>query len=674
MWMDDPSRKFNLNILLLLSFNFLPHFSEHAWVILFFSFPCLAWRLAYEYQKVGLPNKIIKFLLVSVGVASLYFFYGEYRSVEATTAALLIFTSFKMLDNVHYRDAMVILFVNFMVLMTAFLFQQSLAMTLFGFLDVILITSLLFQLHKGKSLQLNFWYMIRLGLKMSLSILPLMILLFVVFPRFSTGLLANSTPRAESGFSDRLEPGGIEKLALDNSTAFRVRFRKQSPRTRDLYWRGAVFSKTQGLKWGAEKGVKDVGRTNRNLPREGLIYELTLEPQYGKWLFFLEEKTGVAFKNWRVYRNIVEDMYGVQQFKKPLGQNFRYTASASLQSKSEVSLFPEERERYLQTRESDSKELLDFVDSLDVNTAESLESLLLNFYQKNFRYSLDLTGKVSNSLDEFLFENKVGFCEHFAASFAYIARLKNIPSRVVVGFQGGVKNPLSDFYKVSNRDAHAWAEIYSESQKRWVRVDPTTVVAPQRILLGGQIYHSISGDQRSQYQNAEQYYNNLDSQGLLGLLERTKLYFDMVENNWNNFLLTYDYQKQKELLEELGIDLKKRGSLFLISILLLIAFFLIYRFYQIRRTSFRLGDVDKRWGQFKKLVNKRGIVKQKEEGPLVFMERVANLLPELKVEIFDFGEEYLNLKYRLDSKKKSEKLESSFKEIQRKLKKKSLEN
>ena len=73
MWMDDPSRKFNLNILLLLSFNFLPHFSEHAWVILFFSFPCLAWRLAYEYQKVGLPNKIIKFLLVSVGVASLYF-------------------------------------------------------------------------------------------------------------------------------------------------------------------------------------------------------------------------------------------------------------------------------------------------------------------------------------------------------------------------------------------------------------------------------------------------------------------------------------------------------------------------------------------------------------------------------------------------------------------------
>ena len=138
--------------------------------------------------------------------------------------------------------------------------------------------------------------------------------------------------------------------------------------------------------------------------------------------------------------------------------------------------------------------------------------------------------------------------------------------------------------------------------------------------------------------------------------------------------MTYDYQKQKELLEELGIDLKKRGSLFLISILLLIAFFLIYRFYQIRRTSFRLGDVDKRWGQFKKLVNKRGIVKQKEEGPLVFMERVANLLPELKVEIFDFGEEYLNLKYRLDSKKKSEKLESSFKEIQRKLKKKSLEN
>ena len=86
----------------------------------------------------------------------------------------------------------------------------------------------------------------------------------------------------------------------------------------------------------------------------------------------------------------------------------------------------------------------------------------------------------NNPIDEFLFETKRGYCEHYASSFTVLMRLADIPARVVTGYQGGEINPIDNYMTLRQSDAHAWSEVYL-GKMGWVRVDPTAAIPPGNI-------------------------------------------------------------------------------------------------------------------------------------------------------------------------------------------------
>jgi protein-glutamine gamma-glutamyltransferase len=83
-----------------------------------------------------------------------------------------------------------------------------------------------------------------------------------------------------------------------------------------------------------------------------------------------------------------------------------------------------------------------------------------HFRSEAFFYTLKPPLLGENSVDDFLFVSRRGFCEHYASAFVVLMRAAGIPARVVTGYQGGELNPLGDYWIVRQRDAHAWAEVW----------------------------------------------------------------------------------------------------------------------------------------------------------------------------------------------------------------------
>ena len=104
-----------------------------------------------------------------------------------------------------------------------------------------------------------------------------------------------------------------------------------------------------------------------------------------------------------------------------------------------------------------------------------------------------------DSVDEFLFDTKRGFCGHYASAFATLMRAAGIPARVVTGYQGGTFNRFADYWILRQSDAHAWTEVWIEG-RGWLRMDPTSVIAPSRVERGLNDAVSADGQLGSRWQ------------------------------------------------------------------------------------------------------------------------------------------------------------------------------
>jgi hypothetical protein len=104
-----------------------------------------------------------------------------------------------------------------------------------------------------------------------------------------------------------------------------------------------------------------------------------------------------------------------------------------------------------------------------------LQAKAINDYftdgRNGFSYSeVTIDGNSGSKLVDFL-KNKQGFCEQYAAAMAVMLRVKNIPSRVVIGYTPGTLDD-NGRWTVTNHDAHAWVEAYFAGIG-WTYFDPT---------------------------------------------------------------------------------------------------------------------------------------------------------------------------------------------------------
>ena len=667
----------NLQMLLALivAFNIIPHMlTVPVWVSIT-ALGCIGWKVAYLVKGVPLPKRwFLGLTALAVGVGA-FFEYGTILGRDAASALLVILASLKLLETNKYRDAMLVVFSGYFLLMAYLLDSQSLNSTVYMGLDVLLITTLMFHLHKRdrRTSVRSFRPVMRLlGFA-----LPVWVVLFIGFPRFSTALWNMKQQQSQTGFSDELNPGSVGKLASSDEIAFRVTFAKnQTPYGRHLYWRGAVLSIGNGLKWSRIPNEVPVKQSELPEPSPQAVpisYEAWLEPGFDKWLFVLESPLVFDSSNRLARLSVRRLPGGVFESGRAIPTTVVFNATATLAAPYEK-LSATDRAISLQVPEDLDPRLTALAKSVVAEVGKEPQKVSGKFLdwlmEQNFRYTREPGAlKASDTvaqLGEFLFESKKGFCEHFAAAYATFMRLTGTPARVVVGFQGGQMNDLGDYFLVRHMDAHAWTEIWvpegSSERGRWMRVDPTETVAPLRIELGGD-FNRLDSDLLARGLSSDALQRQLNG-GLIAFSRRFGLAWDLLQMRWNGFLLQYDFDYQMQLLKKMGVSTASSFVL-MAGLITSLVLFALACMWVMRREAKKEDPVITEWRRFCRSIEKAGLVKKPGEGALSFARRVAEKNPKAGEEVLRIADLYNRIRYAKIEPSEARALAKSFRQSAR---------
>lgn len=532
---------FSCSLVLLLHVGHLP-----AWV-----FPSCAsillWRGWITFQGNRLPPRWILLPIALLAMGGVFASYRTWFGRDAGVAMLALLLTLKLLEMHAKRDLFVALFLSFFLILAGYFYSQSIGMAVLTIIAVIAIltTQLSFQ-YTGTVPPLM--HRLRLGAKILLLAAPLMLVLFVLFPRIQGPLwgMPSDAQSGRTGLSDTMSPGNIASLAQSEEITFRVRFFDPVPSKAKLYWRGIVLGRYDGRTWSPQPsraGSAQIVINTRSAPTR---YQVTLEPHGRRWLFALEVPRALP----RLPGNSVFVTPELQLLSSlAINDRVRYEATSYVEFDLQPNEPPSVLPQWLELPPGFNPRTLAFAAQLRNqanNNDEVINAALRFFREQGFRYTLEPPPLGTHSVDEFLFSTRAGFCEHYSGAFVVLMRASGIPARVVTGYQGGEINPADGFLTVRQSDAHAWAEVWLE-KRGWVRIDPTAVVSPQRVeqnlatviprhAFGGLITFDGS---RSAW---------------VAQLRRLRQNWEAVTNAWNQWVLNYTPEKQRNFFRALGFD------------------------------------------------------------------------------------------------------------------------
>jgi transglutaminase-like putative cysteine protease len=448
--------------------------------------------------------------------------------------------------------------------------------------------------------------------------------------------------RFHSGFNDSVYPGQIAQLATSTFPAFRVSFPdRNKPPHRDLYFRGVVLWFTNGRGW--FQGVLASDRPSR-IPESGgpvIRQVFTLEPHYRRWLFALDtpiipprwarELPGRIFRTWRLV-----DRYLSYEFVSQLD----YQSGEPLEDTQRDWALQLPRNLGVRIKEL----ALSWRDR--AGTDEDIVNSAINYFRNSaFSYTLK-PGLMDREqpFEDFLFNKRKGFCEHFAGAFALLMRTAGVPARVVTGYQGGVYNSVGKYLLVRQSEAHAWCEVWLDG-KGWQRVDPTAVVSPERIEYGLEVSSSVSSmDAGDESGRSDAVRRALRRNFFKQLFETLEQYWDTINNKWNLWIMSYDIYRQRDFLEELGIQDRSWLTLILI-IVVVITVLLFLVSYILRRKTALSHPLLELYRQFCSRLARAGVRRLPWEGPLDFEKRASAEFPRASGEIGRVTRLFIQLRY-----------------------------
>lgn len=593
----------------------LPLFHLFPYWIDFFCIAAVAYRFHGKWETRGW---LLKF--ISIGAAcGVFLQYGTLLSREAGGALLALLVCLKLFEQKGRKDAMLVVFLCYFLLMTWF-FDSSSIFAAIGMLSMLVfLTANLFNVNAGVPV---FPAALRSSAIMLLQALPFALLLFLLFPRIPGPIwaLPRHAPRATSGLSDSMSPGNIGDLALSDAIAFRVKFRTKIPSQSDLYWRGPVLWDFDGWTW--TRGARAQAGYSLSGMHGFSEYDVMLEPSGERWLFALDMPLSPP-------RNALISSDGEMLASSPVKSRMRYTMASSL-----------EYEMGLDERSANLLEALRLPEGFDPKAralaekwkgkpvSEILDEAIKFFRAGHFVYTLHPPVLGRNDIDDFLFGSRSGFCEHYASSFAFLMRAAGVPARIVTGYQGGEFNPFDHFLTVRQSDAHAWVEIW-EKGRGWVRVDPTAIVAPARIESG---------------MSAVLQQNDAMPIMMRGGFRNLRFGWDAAADLWESWVVGFGQARQKQLFSAIGMknaDLSDIATAFAIAItvfLLLISLFFLFR-------SVRRDRVLDAYLLFCRKMKRLGLERKSCEGPLDYSKRIKTLRPDLSSKVDDIVSSYIMLRY-----------------------------
>ncbi|MBS1958552.1 MAG: DUF3488 domain-containing protein [Bdellovibrionales bacterium] len=607
------------------------------------AFALVGWKVWHLNKGTRLPPKNIVTAISALGMVGVALTKHTLIGEDAATASLAIIACCKLLECNRYRDTMVTLVLCFVLLMTNLLVSQGLGTTIFLAIDVLLLVQFLLQLHPSNTSLFSF----RVVGKLLLYILPVWVILFTVFPRFTVGFWRREVAVSQNSFSDEMNPGVISQLALSDELAFRVQFSKVTPAPSTLYFRGGILASTEGLHWmKSPRRLELEDWVHEDIEKSPTIpYDVFLEPMFQKWLFMLDYFDARDIPEVRGNRAIIVNG-GIAEAPATIQARVNYSGQALSIAPSQERLTQLERQTFLQTPLKLESEVAELAKNLQgKTTGDSIANLFGWFRSEKFLYSL--SPGATPTMSAFLFKSKVGFCEHYAAAGALLLRLMGVPARVVVGFQGAERNDLADYWIVKMKNAHAWIEawIQDADAKRghWTRLDLTSVVAPMRLTMGAEFF-SIASQVPSgvNISNIDEL-QDVNPFGRFGTKAAQAI--DAAEMQWIRFLLAYDFEFQQNLISRFGVQHATRLAFFLILAGALGALFLILSVLSRRRDRKR-DPVLKEWHKFCAKLAKKGLVRAVNEGPVDFLARVSVSQPTRAKQISELRDLFLSLRYR----------------------------
>ena len=578
-----PSREARdtLFMIALIGWTILPHLMHLPLWVAGLSAAVLGWRAWLAWRQSALPGRAA--VLGLLGLAAVLTFTAEKTLVskDAGVTLLVVLMGLKTLELRARRDALVVFFLGFFLVLTTFLYSQTLltalgtALSVWGWLTALTLA----HIPAGRP---TIRQAAGLAGRAALIGTPVMIALFLLFPRIGP-LWPSADAANRTGLSDHLELGSVADLANDDSIAFRVRFDGRPPAASHLYFRGPVLIDTDGHEWRAQSLLD--GRSRRaGMPRTVTVeelgkpttYEMTLEPTQLTWLPMLEvtppqpaqhasdTAQGVQVLDGSDVRPLA-DLDLQWRTRRPIAQRVRLRAVAWLDDRLvgatpadlgenlrlPRNFFPRTRAWSLQWMHEHAGR-----GGQPADPDAIVESLYRYIGTAGFTYTLSPGAYEADPVDEFWLDRRVGFCEHFATAFVVVMRSMGIPARLVTGYQGADAQLEDGYVIVRQSNAHAWAE-YWNPRRGWVRADPTAAVAPDRIERGRAI------------QPASGFVGSAMNAVSPGMVQRLRAWRETLDNRWNRWVLGYNRNAQFDLLKKAGVgtpDTEDLGRLLMILV------------------------------------------------------------------------------------------------------------
>ncbi len=513
----------------------------------------LAWRGWLAVGARSLPGRWWLIALLVVALAGTWATHRTLLGRDAGVTLVVMLLALKTLELRARRDALVVFFLGFFTMLTNFFYSQSLPVAAAMLVGLLGLLTALVNAHRPVG-QPSLLESGRMAGWMALAGAPVMLALFVLFPRFSPlwGIPSDALT-GRSGLSSTMTVGHLARLALDDGVAMRVKFNGAPPPAAALYFRGPVLSHFDGRDWtprggsdGFDTGLA-AGPGDLKVTGEPVRYEVTLEPSNRPWLLTLDVAGTPPRLPGEQRARMTADMQWLTY--RPVTDLLRYRAESHLDFRFGL-LGGDKRPRRdfsvdLQLPSGFNPRTAALAGQLRQAAGDDARALVQAALQRlrtgGYAYTLEPGVTGAHSADEFWFDTKAGFCEHISSAFVILVRAAGVPSRVVTGFQGGELNGIDGYWVVRNADAHAWTEVWYAGQG-WVRVDPTGAVSPGRI---GQFQRLRAPDGVVA--------------GAIGTLSPTLLaqwrtVWDAVNNRWNQWVLNYTQGRQLDLLKSLGFE------------------------------------------------------------------------------------------------------------------------
>jgi protein-glutamine gamma-glutamyltransferase len=602
-----------------------PHATRAPWWLTLLTLGLFAWRFYYALERAPLPSR---WLVLAVAAMAMIGVWMEYRTLfgrQPGILLLMLFSGLKLMETRSHRDAAAAAFLGYFLVITSFLYSQSMASAALMCAALYALTVTLVGLSApSRPTRAN----LKTAGVLVAHAAPAALVLFLLFPRVQGPLwgLPQDAYSAMTGLSDTMSPGNFANLAQSDAIAFRAEFEGPPPQPALRYWRGPVLWDFDGRTW----SMGPISFADFVPPAGGgpiYRYHVVIEPNNRNWLFALERVASLP-------QNVRYTSDGQILAPSLVRARQRYVATSIIDPAAPTAERPAALHRALALPAQVNPRATALAAewrSASRSDEEVLARAVRFLREGRYTYTLQPPLLGADSVDEFLFVTRAGFCEHFASAFVFLMRASGVPARVVTGYQGGELNPIDRIVTVRQSDAHAWAEVYLPG-RGWVRVDPTAAAVPGRVEAG--LAASVRQHEPVPMLLRPQ----------MEWLRDMRYQWEAMAHQWNIWVLGYNPERQRILMRSIGMrdaDWRSLTAGLLTSLGIMTMLLMLW---SLRHMS-RSDTVLRAWRTFCAKLASRGVERLPSEGPRDYAERAARALPQARRPILQIAALYISLRY-----------------------------